>query len=171
MLIKSPEVLERSRRIDTVVFDKTGTLTTGRMHLAEIIPSDGEHLDALLARASSVEASSEHPIAAAIVRGARERGTAIPAAREFTSSSGRGASAIVDNKPVRVGRRNYVTERDSRSASSSTNTHWQRNVAGKRSCSSPGKARFAARWRSATPSSPVRRKPSADSTRWGWKSR
>jgi len=110
VLIKSPEVLERSRRIDTVVFDKTGTLTTGRMHLAEVIPSEAEPADALLARAASVEASSEHPIAAAIVQGARERGTAIPAAREFDSSTGSGASATVEDTLVRVGRRSFLAE-------------------------------------------------------------
>jgi copper-transporting P-type ATPase V len=99
-----------TRRIDTVVFDKTGTLTTGRMHLAEVIPSEAEQADALLARAASVEASSEHPIAAAIVQGAREGGTAIPAAREFNSSTGSGASATVEDTLVRVGRRRFLAE-------------------------------------------------------------
>jgi cation-transporting ATPase V len=110
VLIKSTEVLEHSRRIDTVVFDKTGTLTTGRMELVDAIPRDGEHAGELLARAASVEASSEHPIAAALVAGARERGLAIPPAREFMSSTGSGASAIVDQTRVSVGRLTFVAK-------------------------------------------------------------
>jgi heavy metal translocating P-type ATPase len=110
VLIKSAEVLESSRRIDMVVFDKTGTLTTGRLQLREVIAGDGEDVDELLARAASVEASSEHPIAAAIVQGAHDRGMPIPVAREFKSSTGRGACAIVDDTPVRVGRSGFVAE-------------------------------------------------------------
>ena len=79
VLIKSPEVLERSRRIDTVVFDKTGTLTTGQMQLGDVIPAAGENAVVMLARAASVEASSEHPVAAAIVAGADEHGAQDPA--------------------------------------------------------------------------------------------
>jgi cation-transporting ATPase V len=110
ILIKSAEVLESSRRIDTVVFDKTGTLTTGQMQLGEVIASDGEDPDLLLSRAASVEASSEHPIAAAIVRGAADRGTAIPLAAEFESSTGRGVTALVDGARVTVGRRSLISE-------------------------------------------------------------
>jgi heavy metal translocating P-type ATPase len=111
VLIKSAEVLESSRQIDTVVFDKTGTLTTGRMQLGEVMASEGESVDLVLARAASVENSSEHPIAAAIVQGARDRGTAIPASREFESSTGRGVSAVVPETRVFVGRRGFVSER------------------------------------------------------------
>jgi heavy metal translocating P-type ATPase len=110
VLIKSAEVLESSRRVDTVVFDKTGTLTTGRMHLREVMASDGESVDLVLARAASVENSSEHPIAAAIVQGARDRGMAIPASREFESSTGRGVSAVVPETRVFVGRRGFISE-------------------------------------------------------------
>jgi cation transport ATPase len=74
VLIKSAEVLESSRRIDTVVFDKTGTLTTGQMHLSDVIPADGENAVVMLGRAASVEALSEHPVAAAIVAGAHDHG-------------------------------------------------------------------------------------------------
>jgi copper-transporting P-type ATPase V len=110
VLIKSPEVLGNSRRIDTVVFDKTATLTTGQMQLGDVIPAAGEHAVVMLARAASVEASSEHPVAAAIVAGAQDHGARILPAREFASSTGRGVSAIVDDVRVSVGRRSFITE-------------------------------------------------------------
>jgi heavy metal translocating P-type ATPase len=110
VLIKSAEVLESSRRIDTVVFDKTGTLTTGRMQLGEVIPANGENAVVMLARAGSVEALSEHPVAAAIVAGAHDHGATILPARDFASSTGRGVTAIVDGVPISVGRRSFVAE-------------------------------------------------------------
>jgi len=110
VLIKSAEVLESSRRIDTVMFDKTGTLTTGRMQLGEVIPADGENAVVMLGHAASVEASSEHPVAAAIVAGAREHRMAIQPTRDFASSTGRGVTAIVEDTSVSVGRRAYVSE-------------------------------------------------------------
>ncbi|MHB8659926.1 MAG: heavy metal translocating P-type ATPase [Solirubrobacteraceae bacterium] len=110
VLIKSAEVLESSRRIDTVVFDKTGTLTTGRMELGEVIPAEGENAVVMLARAASVEASSEHPAAAAIVAGAREHGATMLPTREFASSTGRGVTAIVAEVPISVGRRSFIAE-------------------------------------------------------------
>jgi cation-transporting ATPase V len=110
VLIKSAEVLESSRRIDTVVFDKTGTLTTGQMQLGDIIPANGENAVVMLARAASVEASSEHPVAAAIVAGAEDHGATILPAREFASSTGRGVTAIVEEIPISVGRRSFIAE-------------------------------------------------------------
>ncbi|HET7051322.1 MAG TPA: heavy metal translocating P-type ATPase [Solirubrobacteraceae bacterium] len=110
VLIKSPEVLERSRRIDTVIFDKTGTLTTGKMQLGDVIAAEGENAVVLLERAASVEASSEHPLAAAIVAGAHDHGIEILPARDFASSTGRGATAIVDDVRVSVGRRSFIAE-------------------------------------------------------------
>jgi heavy metal translocating P-type ATPase len=110
VLIKSAEVLESSRRIDTVVFDKTGTLTTGQMQLGEVIPGSGTDVDVLLASAASVEASSEHPVAAAIVAGAHDHGVTILPARAFASSTGRGVTAIVAEVPVSVGRRSSIAE-------------------------------------------------------------
>jgi heavy metal translocating P-type ATPase len=110
VLIKSAEVLESSRRIGTVVFDKTGTLTTGQMQLGDVIAADGENAVVVLARAASVEASSEHPVAAAIVRGAGHNGATSLPAREFMSSTGRGVTAIVDEVPVSVGRRSFIAE-------------------------------------------------------------
>ena len=110
VLIKSAEVLENSHKIDTVVFDKTGTLTTGRMRLIDTLSAHGEQDDAVLGHAAAVESSSEHPVAAAIVSGARQHGLAIGAAGEFASSTGRGVSASVDGMPITVGRRSFLAE-------------------------------------------------------------
>jgi cation-transporting ATPase V len=111
VLIKGGEVLERSRRIDTVVFDKTGTLTEGEMSLLEVDPLAGERGEEVLRRAAAVEALSEHPVAEAIVEGARERGIALPEPRAFESSAGHGVWANVEGATVVVGRRKLLRER------------------------------------------------------------
>src|SRR6266545_997595 len=103
VLIRGGEVLERSRRIDTVVFDKTGTLTEGRMRLVEVVGEEGA-----LARAAAAESSSEHPIARAVVEGATERGAAIPEATEFRSVAGLGVRATIEGEEVLVGRRSFL---------------------------------------------------------------
>jgi cation transport ATPase len=105
-------VLEASRRVDTVVFDKTGTLTTGKMTLRDVTTAAGEGSDALLAWAAAVEASSEHPIAAAIVAGARERGLPLDEAMDFTTTTGQGVTAGFGGRTVTVGRRKLMSERD-----------------------------------------------------------
>jgi cation-transporting ATPase V/Cu+-exporting ATPase len=104
-LIRGGEVLERSRRIDVVVFDKTGTLTAGRMALVDVA---GE-ADAL-ALAAAVERSSEHPIARAVVQGARERGVDVAGAREVRAAAGRGITATVDGRRIVVGRRRLLED-------------------------------------------------------------
>lgn len=109
ILIRGPEVLEATRQIDTVLLDKTGTLTTGVMELEETIPLDGEVSEVLLARAAGAEALSEHPIAQAIVRGARTAGVEIRTATEFASTSGLGVTATVDGERVTVGRLNHLS--------------------------------------------------------------
>ncbi|MGH2953331.1 MAG: heavy metal translocating P-type ATPase [Solirubrobacterales bacterium] len=111
VLIKGGEVLERSRRIDTVVFDKTGTLTRGEMSLLEVDPLAGERAEEVLRRAAAVEALSEHPVAEAIVASARERGLPLPEARNFESSAGHGVWADVEGTTVVVGRRKLLRER------------------------------------------------------------
>jgi cation-transporting ATPase V len=111
VLIKGGEVLETSRRIDTVVFDKTGTLTTGKMTLRDLAAAPGETPDAVLERAAAVEASSEHPIAAAIADGARARGLAVSTGADFVSVTGHGAIAKVDGQLVSVGRRKLMRDR------------------------------------------------------------
>ncbi|QLH21889.1 cation-translocating P-type ATPase [Streptomyces sp. Rer75] len=104
ILIKGPEVLESTRRVDTVVLDKTGTVTTGRMRLHQIIPAPRTGEDELLRLAGAVEHASEHPIARAIADGAAERTGALPAPESFESVPGLGVQGVVDGHPVLVGR-------------------------------------------------------------------
>ncbi|MFF1611633.1 heavy metal translocating P-type ATPase [Amycolatopsis sp. NPDC058278] len=101
ILIKGPEVLESTRRVDTVVLDKTGTVTTGRMALVE---GDGE----VLRLAGAVEAASEHPIARAIADVARERFGALPAVTQFRSTAGLGVTGVVEGREVTVGRAAFL---------------------------------------------------------------
>ncbi len=110
VLIKGGEVLETSRRVDTILFDKTGTLTTGKMTLVDIIAADGESDDQLLASAGAVEALSEHPIARAIADAAAEHDVGSPQATDFRSVAGHGAIATVDGHSVAIGRRALMAE-------------------------------------------------------------
>ncbi len=105
VLIRGAEILERSRSVNVVVFDKTGTLTEGRMRLV-----DAAGCVETLERAAAVESGSEHPIARAVVEGARERGLPIAEATAFRSVPGRGARALVGELEVLVGRRSYLEE-------------------------------------------------------------
>ena len=132
ILIGGPEVLEDTRTVDTIVLDKTGTVTEGRMALSDVhafadqaasaretgasAPDDAALAeDRILALAAAVEAGSEHPIARAIVTGARERGLTVPRVADFTSTAGGGVTgtvALPDAGPVRVavGRGDLVGE-------------------------------------------------------------
>jgi Cu+-exporting ATPase len=101
VLIKEPQVLESVTGIDTVVLDKTGTVTTGTMSVADV---EGADRDVVLARAAAVESASEHPVAAAIVAAARERGLTIPAVSDFVNEPGTGVHGVVDGLLVRVQR-------------------------------------------------------------------
>jgi copper-transporting P-type ATPase V len=105
ILIRGGEVLERSRTVDVVVFDKTGTLTEGRMRLRAVI-GDGR----TLARAAAAEAGSEHPVASAVVDGARDGGVVVPPATDFRAVPGRGVHATVEGSEVLVGRRRFLEE-------------------------------------------------------------
>ena len=104
VLIKGPEVLESTRRVDTVVLDKTGTITTAAMRLHEAIPASGSDRAELLRRAGAVEAASEHPIARAIADGARSELGDLPEVTDFTNLAGRGVRGTVDGGLVQVGR-------------------------------------------------------------------
>jgi copper-transporting P-type ATPase V len=108
ILIKGGEVLERSKRIDTVVFDKTGTLTQGKMALTDVAPADGLDEGELLRLAAAVEDASEHPVGRAVVDGARNRNLSLPAATDFRSVPGHGVMATVDGIVVSVGRRKLM---------------------------------------------------------------
>jgi len=103
VLIKNAEALERLEKVDTLVVDKTGTLTEGRPRVVAVVAAAGCDEVSLLALAGSLERSSEHPLAAAIVASARERGLALQAASEFSSLTGRGVSGRVGGKQVAVG--------------------------------------------------------------------
>ncbi|HEU4900693.1 MAG TPA: copper-translocating P-type ATPase, partial [Actinomycetota bacterium] len=94
VLIKSVEVLERTRRITTVVVDKTGTLTRGQMALTDVVPAEGVDRAELLRRAGAVEADSEHPIGAAIAAAARQQGE-LPPTQQFQAVAGQGVRAEV----------------------------------------------------------------------------
>ncbi|MFJ5967229.1 heavy metal translocating P-type ATPase [Streptomyces sp. NPDC093060] len=116
ILIKGPEVLESTRRVDTVVLDKTGTVTTGRMTLQAVYVADGEDEKEVLRLAGALEHASEHPVARAIAAGAemgvpplersRERGRAgtLPAVEHFENVPGRGVRGQVEGREVAVGR-------------------------------------------------------------------
>ncbi|RDI29909.1 heavy metal translocating P-type ATPase [Lentzea flaviverrucosa] len=109
ILVKGPEVLESTRRVDTVVLDKTGTVTTGRLTLVDVIPAAGVDPDEVLRCAAAVENASEHPIGAAIVREAGE----FPPVSDFASTDGVGVSGTVEGRRVVVGRvRNVVLPRE-----------------------------------------------------------
>ena len=110
VLIKGGEVLERSKRIDTVVFDKTGTLTRGEMTLTDVSPAPGTDERDLLARAAAVEDASEHPVGRAVVDSARDRGIAIAGVDDFEAVAGHGVRAGVDGVIVHVGRRKLMAE-------------------------------------------------------------
>src|SRR5207244_13390498 len=91
IVISGPEVLEATRAVDTIVLDKTGTVTAGRMSLADVVPAPGEDTLELLRLAGALEEASEHPIAAAIAAGARDRlDGALPVVAEFDSHQGLG---------------------------------------------------------------------------------
>jgi Cu+-exporting ATPase len=108
ILVKSPEVLESSRRIDVVLLDKTGTVTEGLMEVAAVVVAAGETDAEVLGRAAGVESGSEHPVARAIVAAARTRGLAVPRPTGFRSTGGLGVEGVVDGVEVRVGRRDWL---------------------------------------------------------------
>ena len=103
VLIKNAEALERLERVDTVVVDKTGTLTVGKPTLAGVIPADGFTENEVLRLVAGLEQGSEHPLAAAIVAGARDRGMPILAASGFESHTGKGVTGAVAGQRVALG--------------------------------------------------------------------
>jgi Cu+-exporting ATPase len=106
VLIKGPEILERTRRIDTIVLDKTGTVTEGRMELADVALLNGTTRRDVLRIAGAVEAASEHPVAQAIVRAARAEIGELPSVGHFRNEPGVGVVGSVEGHAVRVGREN-----------------------------------------------------------------
>jgi P-type Cu+ transporter len=112
ILIKGPEILESTRRVDTVVLDKTGTVTTGQMTLLEVHTAGGVAATEALRLAGAAEDASGHPIARAIARGAAERVGTLPPVREFRALEGLGVQAVVDGHAVLVGRSALLEQQD-----------------------------------------------------------
>jgi Cu+-exporting ATPase len=114
ILIKGPEVLESTRRVDTVLLDKTGTVTTGQMTLVDVVAAPGEDAEEVLRLAGALENASEHPIAQAIAAGARRRGQPLPTVEDFTSLEGLGVQGVVSDdgrsRAVLVGRPQLLAE-------------------------------------------------------------
>ncbi|MEI7056305.1 heavy metal translocating P-type ATPase [Nocardioides sp. CCNWLW239] len=110
ILIKGPEVLESTRKIDTIVLDKTGTVTSGTMTLTDVIAAPGEDADEIARLAGALEHASEHPIARAIASGAEARVGTLPAAEDFANVPGLGVQGIVEGHAVLVGRVRLLEE-------------------------------------------------------------
>ncbi|WP_406264085.1 heavy metal translocating P-type ATPase [Streptomyces sp. NBC_00191] len=110
ILIRSAEALETAHKLDTVVLDKTGTVTAGKPVLTDVHAADGFDASQLLALVAAAEADSEHPLAGAIVTGARERKLSVPAASSFDSVTGKGVQATVDGRAVLVGTARLLSE-------------------------------------------------------------
>src|ERR671929_1878860 len=103
LLIKGPDILESTRRVDTIVLDKTGTVTTGKMSLVDVTVADGVDRDTALRLVGALEHASEHPIARAIAAAAAAEGPLAPV-DGFTNRDGLGVQGIVDGHALVVGR-------------------------------------------------------------------
>jgi len=112
LIVKGGAYLEAAARVDTVALDKTGTLSTGQPELTDVVPAEGVSREELLGLAAAVEAGSEHPIAAAVVRRAQKEGLAVPTSERFSALTGRGAVAEVEGERVFVGSPRLAAEED-----------------------------------------------------------
>ena len=110
VLFKSSEALENAHRIKAIALDKTGTITKGEPAVTDILPAPGFNETDLLRLAASAERGSEHPLAAAVVQAATERGLALAALAEFNNDAGMGVTATIDGRLVRVGSKRYLNE-------------------------------------------------------------
>ncbi|MCU1503607.1 MAG: actP [Ilumatobacteraceae bacterium] len=110
ILIKGPEILESTRKVDTVVLDKTGTVTTGKMSLIEVITTGDSTPEQALFLAGSVEHASEHPIAQAIAAGTTARGITLAPVESFASTEGLGVRGVVDGHAVVAGRARFLAD-------------------------------------------------------------
>uniref|UniRef100_UPI0030F6D82C heavy metal translocating P-type ATPase n=1 Tax=uncultured Acidovorax sp. TaxID=158751 RepID=UPI0030F6D82C len=116
ILIKDAEALEVAHHIDTVAFDKTGTLTEGKPTLTAAMPAEGLQ-DQLLPFAAAIQNGSEHPLAKAVMDAARTQGVTVPRATEVTAVAGRGMSAVIKGRQIRLGSTRYMEELDVNMAS------------------------------------------------------
>jgi Cu+-exporting ATPase len=110
ILIKNAEALERFEKVDTLVVDKTGTLTEGRPRLTAIVPAEGFDETVVLSLAASLERSSEHPLAAAILAAAKERSIGLHEVTDFQSVTGKGITGTVDGKRLALGTAQLLKE-------------------------------------------------------------
>ncbi|MDX6498271.1 MAG: P-type Cu+ transporter [Blastocatellia bacterium] len=110
VLFKNAEAIEIMRKVDTLVMDKTGTLTEGKPKLVSVVTAEGFDEQTLLKLAASLERGSEHPLAAAIVAGAQERGVNLIDAKAFDSMTGKGVTGEVDGRKVSLGNRTLLDE-------------------------------------------------------------
>lgn len=110
VLFKNAEAIEVMRQVDTVVVDKTGTLTEGKPKLVAVEPIEGRDEQTVLQLAASLERGSEHPLAAAIVEGAKKRGLTVTDAQDFESRTGKGVSGTVDATEVLVGNQRLLED-------------------------------------------------------------
>lgn len=108
VLVKNAEALERLEKVTTLIVDKTGTLTEGKPKLVDILPSDGFDAKEFLRLTASLEQSSEHPLAAAIVQGAKEQSLALEAAKDFRSVTAGGVVGSVAGRTVMVGKPDFL---------------------------------------------------------------
>jgi len=110
VLIKNAEALERLERVDTLVVDKTGTLTEGKPRVVAVLAASGFASDDVLRLAASLERSSEHPLAAAIVLAAKEKGLALTEAENFDAPAGKGVRGAVDGRVMAIGTEGFLAE-------------------------------------------------------------
>ncbi|MCH7471845.1 heavy metal translocating P-type ATPase [bacterium] len=110
VLFKNAEAIEILHKVDTLVVDKTGTLTEGKPKLTAVVPADGWDEQELLRLAASLERGSEHPLAAAIVSGASERGVKLTEVQDFESLTGKGVRGSVENREVALGNRHLLDD-------------------------------------------------------------
>jgi Cu+-exporting ATPase len=108
VLVKNAEALERLEKVTTLVVDKTGTLTEGKPKLMDVLPTDAFDAKEFLRLAASLEQNSEHPLAAAIVRGAKEQGIALDAVKDFRSLTAGGVAGVLAGRTVMVGKPDFL---------------------------------------------------------------
>ena len=130
ILIRGAEVLERVRKLDTVVFDKTGTLTRGEPNVTDVVPLGDLDDKALLRLAAAVEVGSEHPLGEAIVRGARHRELDLPPVSQFEGIAGHGITGVADGRKILLGNRRLFA-REGIDTASAEATMAQLELAGK----------------------------------------
>lgn len=111
VLVKNAEVLEVMEKVDTLIVDKTGTLTEGKPKLTRVVTAEGFEQNEILRLAASLELASEHPLAAAIVRGAKELGVELAKVRDFHSITGGGVEGVVRGHHLSIGKLSFLKER------------------------------------------------------------